>query len=145
MVELLLVIATVAILSAIAVPRYAGSLARYRVEMAAKRVAADLMTARTRARVTSTRQVVDFTAPADGYTLVGMPAPDGAAGDYAVRLSDEPYKATLGAVSFGDAAAAEVWFDRYGTPDHAGTVVVTSGGFQRTVALDPVTGKAVVR
>ena len=146
LIELALVVAAVAVLSAIAVPRYGSALARYRVDLAAKRVAADLMLARSTARATSTTQVVDFSTPANGYTLINFRAPDGGASDYAVRLADEPYNAAIGAVGVGpDAAAVTVSFDRYGTPDRAGTVVVTSGGYAKTVALDAVTGKAVVR
>lgn len=145
LIELVLVIVSVAVLSAIAVPRYAAALSRYRVDLAAKRVAADLMLARSQARLSSTRQPVDFSAPSNGYTLTGMASPDGGAGGYIVRLDQEPYKAAVGAVSFGDAAATAVWFDRYGMPDQGGTVVVSSGGYEKTIALDAVTGKAVVR
>ena len=143
-IELVLVIATIAVLSAIAVPRYADALARYRADLAAKRVAADLMLARANARTTGTPQVVDFAAPADGYTLTGMPAPDGGAGDYAVRLSDEPYGAALDAVSFGDPPATSVTFDRYGAPNVSGGVVVKAGRYQKTVSIDVVSGKAVI-
>jgi prepilin-type N-terminal cleavage/methylation domain-containing protein len=145
LVELVLVVAAVAILSAIAVPRYASALARYRVDLAAKRVAADLTFARSHARAKSTPQVVDFSTPTNGYTLTGVASPDGGAGEYIVRLGDEPYKAALGEVAFGDPASTAVWFDRFGAPDHGGIVVVTSGGFERRVALDAVTGKAVVQ
>lgn len=144
LIELVLVIATIAVLSAIAVPRYADSLARYRADLAAKRVAADLMLARSNARTTSSVQVVNFATPADGYTLTGIAAPDGGAGDYAVRLSDEPYGATLGTVAFGDPPATSVSFDRYGTPNAGGNVVVKAGRYQKTVSVDIVNGKAVV-
>ena len=142
LIELVLVIATIAVLSAIAVPRYADALARYRTDLAAKRVAADLLLARANARTTGTVQVVNFAA--DGYTLTGMPAPDGGAGDYAVRLSDEPYGATLGTVAFGDPPATSVTFDRYGTPNASGGVVVKAGRHQKTVSVDVVSGKAVI-
>lgn len=145
LIELVLVIATVAILSAIAVPRYASALARYRVDLAAKRVAADLALARSHARTNSASQLIDFSTPANGYTLTGVPSPDGGAGGYVVRLGDEPYKASLGEFAFGGPVATAVWFDRFGTPDGSGTVVVSSGGYQKTVVLDAVTGKAVVR
>lgn len=145
LVELVLVIAAVAILSAIAVPRYASALARYRVDLAAKRVVGDLALARSHARTNSTRQLIDFSTPANGYTLSGVPSPDGGAGGYVVRLGDEPYKASLGEVAFGGPVATSVRFDRFGTPDGGGTVVVSAGGYQKTVALDAVTGKAVVR
>ena len=143
LVELVLVIATIAVLAAIAVPRYADATARYRVELAAKRVVADLMLARSNARATSGVQVVDFASPPGGYTLPGVAAPDGAAGDYVVRLADEPYRSSVTGASFGEPAAASVRFDRYGSPDVGGTVVVTSGRYQKTVYVDAASGRAV--
>jgi Tfp pilus assembly protein FimT len=139
-----LVVATVAVLSAIAVPRYADALARYRVDLAAKRVAADLMLARSNARTTSTVQVVDFASPAHGYTLAGMTAADGQSGDYAVRLGDEPYRTFIQSASFGEPAVPVVRFDRYGVPDKGGTIVVRSGAYRRFVTIDVVNGKADV-
>ena len=142
LVELALVVATVAVLSAIAVPRYADALARYRVDMAAKRVAADLTLARSNARTTAATQAVEFAA--GGYTLPGMAAPDGRSGDYAVHLGDEPYRSSIDAAAFGTPAAAVVRFDRFGVPDKGGTVVVRSGGYRRSVTIDVVNGKAEV-
>ena len=41
LIELVLVVATIAVLSAIAVPKYASAMNRYRVDLAAKRYARD--------------------------------------------------------------------------------------------------------
>jgi Tfp pilus assembly protein FimT len=144
--EMTLVVATIAILAAIAIPRYADAIHRYRVEMAAKRVVADFALARASARASGAGQVVDFSAPADGYTMAGLAAPDGRAGSYVVRLSDEPYKCTISSAAFGNVApgTSSVRFTRYGTPEAGGSVVVSAGGYSRTVALDPVTGSAEV-
>jgi Tfp pilus assembly protein FimT len=137
-----LVIATIAILAAIGIPRYADAIHRYRVDMAAKRVVADFALARASARASGAGQVVAFTA--DGYSMAGLAAPDGRAGSYVVRLSDEPYKCTVTSAAFGSGlpAATSVRFTRYGTPEAGGTVVVAAGGYSWTVALDPVTGTA---
>jgi prepilin-type N-terminal cleavage/methylation domain-containing protein len=147
LVELVLVVIAVGVLSAIAVPRYSGAVSRYRVAIAAKRVVADLALARAAARSNGASILVDFSTPSNGYTLGGVPAPDGKAGDYTVRLSDEPYKVKIASASFGTgpSAGTGVYFTRYGTPEKNGTVVVSSGDFSKTVLLDAVTGRAEVR
>src|SRR4051812_31276460 len=90
LVEMTLVIATIAVLAAIGIPRYADAINRYRVDMAAKRIVADLALARSSARASGAGQVVDFATPANGYTMAGLAAPDGRAGSYVVRLGDDP-------------------------------------------------------
>src|SRR5688500_12739493 len=58
LIELVLVVATIAVLSAIAVPKYADAMNRYRVDLAAKRVVADFALARSSARGSGLGQVV---------------------------------------------------------------------------------------
>ena len=145
--EMCVVIVLIAILSAVAIPRYANSINRYRVEMAAKRVAADIAMARNVARTSGAGQAINFGTPANGYTMPGLADPDGRTGDYAVSLGAEPYKVSLGTVAFGSAtpAATSVQFTRYGYPTAAGSVVVTLGGFTKTIYLDGTTGRTEVR
>lgn len=143
LIELTLVIALIAILSAVAVPHYASSLNRYRVELAAKRVVADIGIARAAARSSATGLTVNFASPANGYTLVGHPAVDGKSGDYAVKLSDEPYKVSLGSAAFGPSpSSTSIQFTRYGVPVAGGTVIVSSGRYQKKIVIDGVTGRA---
>src|SRR3954451_23186913 len=58
--ELMIVILIIWIAAAVAVPRYASSVGRYRAEFAAKRVAADLNLARARAKAASSTRNVTF-------------------------------------------------------------------------------------
>jgi prepilin-type N-terminal cleavage/methylation domain-containing protein len=143
--EMTIVILLIAILSAVAIPRYANSVNRYRVEMAAKRVAADFALARNAARTSGLGQTINFGTPANGYTMPGLAAPDGRTGDYTVRLADEPFKVSLGTVAFGSSPVASVQFTRYGYPTAAGSVVVTSGDYSKTIYLDGTTGRTEVR
>ena len=53
LIELVMVLAIIGLITAIAAPRYAASLARYRAESAARRVAADLALARREAAASS--------------------------------------------------------------------------------------------
>jgi prepilin-type N-terminal cleavage/methylation domain-containing protein len=145
LIEITVVIVLIAIVSAIAIPRYANSINRYRVDMAAKRVAADFALARNAARASGNGQAINFGTPANGYTLPGVPALDGRTGDYSVKLTDQPYQVSLGSASFGASAITSVQFTRYGYPTAAGSVVVTSGGYSKTIYLDGTTGRTEVR
>ncbi len=138
--------AVIAVLSAIAIPHYGRSLTRYRANVAAKRIAADLALARGNARIQSITQTVDFSTPANGYTLTGMADPNRPASIYAVDLTASPYKSTLTSAAFGSGAASRlISFDRFGTPSAAGTIVVQSGDFQKTISVDGTTGVVTVQ
>jgi hypothetical protein len=139
-----------AIVAAMAAPRYSQAIARYRLESAAGRVAADLEYARALARSTSTSLKVDFSAPANGYTLVGAKSLDDPAADYAVRLSGDPYGVTLDRARFGtdpdeDARQPHVTFDLFGVPNSGGRVVLRHAGLRKVVRLDALTGKVEVQ
>ena len=90
-------------------------------------------------------EAINFGSPANGYTMPGLAAPDGRAGDYTVKLTDEPYKVSLGTAAFGASSVTSVQFTRYGYPTAAGSVVVTSGGYSKTIYLDGTTGRTEVR
>lgn len=141
--ELALVVAIVVIFAAIAAPRYAQASARYRLDLAARRVAADLRLAQSAAKATSASCTVIFSTGTDQYELVGVPASDGQAGNYTVRLSDEPYKADLTGANFN--AAAEVVFSGWGVPNQGGTVTLAIGSQQKTVTADSTTGQISIQ
>ena len=139
-VELLVVMAMISILSAIAIPRFGGTVANYRVNAAARKIIADLAIARSQAMVSSAPQSVSFTPSSDSYQLDGLASADTRTGGYVVDLSREPYRVDLVWADFG--GTVKVTFDMYGVPDSKGTIVVQSGSSQRTVSLDNLTGKA---
>ena len=142
LVELVLVIAMTAMISAIAIPRYASSIARYRADAAVKRVAADLALAQSHASTAGKGQSVVFVAR--GYQMPGVPHLDGKSyGDYTVDLGAEPYGVTRVAAEFG--GDATVKFDLYGNPDTGGSVVVIVGDVRRVVTLAPESGKVAVK
>jgi prepilin-type N-terminal cleavage/methylation domain-containing protein len=146
LIELVIVVSAIAVLSLIAIPRYANSMNRYRVDLAAKRVVADFALARSAARASGTGQVVDFSTPANGYTLTGLESPDTHSGSYVVKLSEEPFKVTVTSASFGSPMGTSLRFTRFGTPETAGgSVVVGLGGYTRTIVVDSVTGRAEVQ
>lgn len=143
LVELLLVMAMVAIIAAIAAPRYAMSAARYRADMAARRISADLAWARGRARTYSAARSVVFDVDDDEYAIPGIPDPDRPYQDYKVSLAEEPYRADIVSADFG--GSDTVVFNGFGLPDNGGSVVIEVKGVRRTISLDQGTGEATVQ
>ena len=132
--ELVLVMAILAVVSAIAMPRMAQASARYRVETAARRVAADLNLARTKALSASTSQSVVFTLSPAGYRLVGLADIDHPAQEYQVSLSAQPYTCEL--LQAGFAGSTSVLFDGYGRPNSGGTIELRCGGWNKILTLE---------
>ena len=138
--ELMLVLAITAIFAAMAAPRYGRASARYRLDLATRRVAADLRLAQTHAKVTSSSRTVCFSPGSAQYQLLNVPALDGASGFYTVLLSAEPYRASLAAVILSN-GASQITFSGWGLPDTGGTVVLSTGGQQKTITVAADTGQ----
>ncbi len=141
--EVLLVLAIMGIAAAVAVPRYSRAGARYRADLAARRVAADLRLAQSQAKAASSARTVAFSVATEQYQLIGISSPDGVLGDYTVSLSAEPYEADLTSANFN--GSSQVIFNGWGLPNNGGTVVISVGGQQRTVTVDRVTGKMSIQ
>lgn len=140
LIELVLVLTIISILAAIAVPRYASALARYRADAAAKRVVADLAYARQRAKTTSASIEIQFKPAQDIMAFLGVPSMDDPSKDWELDLSARPYYADMIATDF---PSDKLVFDGYGYPDAGGKIQLTVGAESRTVILDPDSGKAV--
>jgi len=141
--ELVIVIAIVATLAAVAVPRYGQASQRYCAEMAARKVIADLNYARRRASISSTAQSINFDAPNEQYEIPGVKDLRTGANGYTVTLSTSPYNAKIVSADFnGD---GEVIFDGYGVPDSGGTIVVGVGDYTKTVVLNADSGRAAIQ
>lgn len=141
--ELMLVLVIVGTLAGVAAPRYANSISRYRADMAAQRVAADLHLARRHALISGADETVTFTTASEQYQIVGLQSMDRSTEDYIVKLSASPYSAEIVSASFG--GDGTVVFDAYGVPDDGGQIVVRAGHFEMTVVLDANSGKAQVQ
>jgi len=140
--ELVLVVAIVAVLAAIATPRYSASISRYRAQAAARRVVADLALARARAYATSTSVTVRLDVEGDKLVISAAAPMDGTGSNYTTDLREEPYQADIAEVSLG--GDMYVIFDIYGKPDSAGKVLILVGENQQLVYLDPDTGEASI-
>ena len=141
LVELVLVIVTIGLVAAIAVPRFAGASANYRASLSARRIAADLDVARSRAVAQGRPQSVVFTA--GGYRLADGASPLSPNVGEPVDLAGEPYRAAIVSANFSGTMTAV--FNGYGAAPGGGEVVVRSGDSQKRVVLDAGTGRATVQ
>ena len=143
LVELLMVIAIIALLGGIAAPRWAGANQHYQLDLAAQRIVADLSLAQSRANFSSGSVTVNFSTSSNNYQILGMPNPDQSTGIYTVTLAAPPYQAVLTSANFG--GTSQIAFDGYGTPTAGGTVVVTVGNRNHTITVDATSGRATIQ
>jgi prepilin-type N-terminal cleavage/methylation domain-containing protein len=141
--ELVMVVAILAVAAAIAAPRYTQATARYRSRVAAHRIAADLALASRSARTAGAARTVTFSPAGGVYTIAGLADFRNPAANYRVDLTGEPYCAQLSSARFAGGGPVVV-FDGYGTADSDGTVDVQVGDAACTVVFSAVTGKANV-
>jgi type II secretion system protein H len=141
--EVLLVLAIIGIFAAVAAPRYGRASGRYRADLAARRIAADLRLAQSCAKAASSSRTVSFSTAAEQYQLLNVPSPDGVPGDYTVVLSAPPYNADLTSVNFN--SSSQVIFSGWGLPNNGGTIVLSAGSEQRTVVVDGASGRVSIQ
>jgi prepilin-type N-terminal cleavage/methylation domain-containing protein len=134
LVEVVFVVALLGILGSIAVPRYAGFVARQQSDAAARRLVSDLALAQRQARLSSSTQRVQFDVGGSRYRFTNLKDPDRPQQDYAVDLSQDPYRAVIVHADF--AGAAEVAYDGYGAASSPGTVVLGVGRYRQVITVD---------
>ena len=143
LVELIATIITIAVLAKVAIPRYSGAVARYRLTNCVNRVVADLNNARAQAMATSQNVTVTFTTGTQSYAISNMPGLNDPAAVYTVSLAAYPYKISGLGASFG-ASLTYVTFDGYGVPNNTGSVSIIAGGTVKTITVEATTGKVIV-
>lgn len=142
LIELVIVMMIVAVVAAIAVPRYQLATARYRALGAARRIAADIEGLRQQAvarslghrfrfRNTTTYQLTDNTAGWAGATVKS------------VDLSLEPYRARVSSLDLGN--DGELLFNGFGVPDGAATITIAAGVASAQVSVNASTGAVSAR
>jgi Tfp pilus assembly protein FimT len=140
LVELTIVLAIVVAVSAMALPRYWSSVGRYRVDMAARRLAADLTLAQSRARTTAQFRNVVFDATLPYYELPEENSmTKGAGGTLIVDLSKDPFLVSLVSFSTTD-GSRRVTFDGFGQPAQGLSLKLSAAGHTRTVSVDQSSG-----
>ena len=130
-VELAMVVAIMAIMAALAIPRLASASAVRRLEAATLRVVADLRHAQQHALASSSTIQIAFDAANESYT-VGAPSPTGSAASYSVKLSDPPLGVMIDSVTLTSGRAP---FDGDGLPEMSGVITLKAGRFQRQITL----------
>ncbi|HVX84465.1 MAG TPA: GspH/FimT family pseudopilin [Phycisphaerae bacterium] len=143
LVELAVVVAILAVLTAIAAPRYASAISNYRANAAARRIAADIALTQSRARALSCSQSITFSLDHNAYQITGMTDPDHPASTYTVALSDLTTGAKLSALSIGNSTT--LTFNGYGMPSSAATLTITSGTATRTLSVAADTGAVSIQ
>ncbi|MBI1338255.1 MAG: prepilin-type N-terminal cleavage/methylation domain-containing protein [Phycisphaera sp.] len=138
LIELVLVLAIVTVLATLAMPRYFSAQQRYRADAAARSIAMELEHARDMAQATSRSVTVAFDVTNNRCVLTV--ADDGQTRPRQTELSDD---ARIKSASFTGSTA--VTFDGYGQASADGSVVVTSGGYAKTVTLTAQTGQTEVK
>ncbi len=137
--ELVVVMAIIAMLAAVALPRFGSSLTLQKADAAARRITADLTLARRNAMATSTPRTILLTTGANAtYELVGMKHPDFQTRAYIVYLADDCYGAELVSYDFG--GDKELVFDMYGVPDTGARLALRVGDSVRRIDVDADTG-----
>lgn len=131
LVELAVVVAILAMLSALAMPRFADASARRRLDTAAHRVMADLRHAQQHAVATSAAVAVTFD-PSDSTYVVDAPSPISAGLGYKVPLAEAPLGVRLMATSLASNRAV---FNGHGVAAGDGVVTLGSGRFRTTITL----------
>ncbi|MCE7973212.1 MAG: prepilin-type N-terminal cleavage/methylation domain-containing protein [Leptolyngbya sp. PLA1] len=130
--ELVIVLAIIAIAAAIAVPRWASSHQARRVEVAAVRVCADIVSARELACASSARVAVEFTDGSSSYRV--RPAAPGGAGGFVTSLAQPPYEAWIASPKFGSGTSLE--FNALGVPTSPGVVHVRTQTLLSIISVD---------
>lgn len=137
--ETILVVALLAIIAVVAIPRYNNSLYSYRAAMAANRLSADLAMARGDAWASGSTRTVTLDTVNNQYQLVGISDQDKKTqANTTVNFALAPYYATLVSSTFQNNT---ITFDAYGTPSAGGQIVLGAGAYRKTVVLDAVTGR----
>jgi prepilin-type N-terminal cleavage/methylation domain-containing protein len=144
LIELVLVMAIISIVAAIALPRYSNGIQNYRALVSAKRVAADLQMAQTRARMTSASRTVTFTLASSSYQIAGESDLKTSASTYTVSLVESPYRARLTSVDFGGGSAS-ITFNSFGMPSGSGTITLSAGNVTKKVVLSAYTGAVTIQ
>lgn len=157
--EIVLVVAIIAVMATIAAPRFGMAQTRYRADLAAQRIAADLAYLQTLARQGILTGMAIFEINDDQYFLEQIPDMDRPEQEYQVDLSDPQYGADLISATFensnGYISTSSMKFDMWGRPQCgdpgsgypmaplvSGSIVLQVGSEIRTITVDPVTGRA---
>lgn len=147
LIELVTVIAIAAVLAAIAVGSYGGSIANQQVRAAAHHVIADMEYLREYAIASDSSVLIEFQLGNGNYAVQSqntIPAPAGSPGDVISSGAQQvPYEARFISVDFG--GDTRINFDRFGAPDSGGSITLSVSDKLVTILFDEQTGKGTIQ
>lgn len=143
LIELIMVLAILTIIAGVVAPKYASAVSRYRLDAAARRVAADIQYAQALARASGSTQIINFLPSNNSYSIPSIQAGTTKGAVYSVRLDKPPYSVTLESASF--AGSTDLQFGGFGFPADGGTVRVRAGADYKTLSIDVATGTVKVQ
>lgn len=132
-VEIVLVLATIATLTAIVAPRYATASQSAALDAAARRVVAELEAIRERARASSSVATVQVSTLTSSIRVSGIPTERMLGAASGLILADPPYGVEVSSVSFG--GGSTFTFDARGEPNTRGSITLRRGDATRTVSV----------
>lgn len=134
-------VAILAVIAALAAPRFGGSFDRRRADGAASRLVAEIAAAQQVARRTGAPSRIEFDETEHRVTFLDLMDPDHPKNLYVIALAAEPYHARLAGVAFG--GKNRLTFDGYGDPESPGTVTIAVGSESRTITIGADGGSAL--
>lgn len=144
LIELTMVVAIVAVLSAIAVPKFSNATTRYKLDAAARRLAGDIVAAQSEAIATSSSRTLTFNFTQKNYTISSLAEDGSTVVHLTVELDQSPYDITSVAASIASSTTTPIKFDGFGKPNGSGTVQLKIRNDRKTLTIDAATGHVKV-
>lgn len=134
--ELVMVLAILAILAAIAAPRVGNTLRRQRLDMASRRLMADLQLVRSQAIRDAAERKLELRQATQDYCV---PVEVRIGADSCVEFNEDPYAGVeIVGTSYNP---AEVVFNRLGLPQTGGSITLAADFEQVTINISSTTGR----
>lgn len=124
LIDLAVTVAVLAVVAAIALPRFGSASARYKLEAAASRAVSDLALVSAHASAQGERRTVVYDTSRDEYSMIGIDSRGGSASRW-VDLGGEPFTANLVTADFESQPRLDI--SGHGLAESDGLIVVAVG------------------
>jgi prepilin-type N-terminal cleavage/methylation domain-containing protein len=124
LIDLAVTVAVLAVVAAIALPRFGSASARYKLEAASTRIVSDLSLASVHASAQAETRTIVFDTARDEYRMIGIDSRGGSASRW-VDLGGEPFTANLVTADFESQPRLDI--SGHGLAESDGLIVVAVG------------------